>query len=1057
ISEWINNWYLKTVGGGGNPLARRPDPEDGAMLEATWVNLKWRPGHYAVSHDVYIGDNFEDVDSGAAHTFVGNTPQASQIVGFVGFPFPDGLVPGTTYYWRIDEVNDANVASPWKGNVWSFWVPSKNAYDPGPADGVGVVLTNATLSWATGFGGKLGHVYFGKDAAEVEAGAGTTYKGPVVATTYDPGLLEEGTTYYWRVDQFDGVETHKGDVWSLTTVPNVAVTDPSLLGWWTLDEGGGTTAVDWSGRGNHGALIGGLEWADGYQGGALEFGVGRYVDCGTGAAEEVAADFTLAAWAKLAPVTVGNYGGIGGRLMYDGTNYFGFAVVRHSSNVYRLWVGDGTADLAKSAASSDVMYTDTEWHHVAGVREGRTNALYIDGVRQASTTLTDFVPSQQFFYIGRQYSTQTDRTFVGLIDDVRLYNKALTADQIAEVMLGNTKTAGNPVPDRDALLDIRDISSLGWSRGSTAASHDVYLGQDRDTVAGADNDAPEFQGNQTGTSLSLASLVEFGGGDYYWRVDEVEAGGTVHAGTIWKFTVPDYLIVDNFESYNNVDPPNTDSNRVFDNWIDGYGTTTNGALVGNDVPPYGEHSVVKSGNQSLVYAYDNAGKTSEATLTLTKGDWTVEGVTKLSLWLRGASANAPDKIYVALNGTAVVYHDDASATQMKGWNQWVIDLSAFGIGLTNVNSITIGIGTKNAPSPAGGTGTMYFDDIAVGNPVVRKAPVNLLTNGGFEDGVIDPWEYWGDVSAEVVQDLVGAAVPEDPIEGDSCLHITVNSPGANNWDYAMIQRGRVFEAGKKYTFSAFLKTREGTMEIRLKPERDADPWEGHGDQVLTITDQWTEYSVTTPVIPADVDPAATTFHFAFGPGEFWVDGVRFYEGEPFTPPPAGAIVLGDFEGGLDGWFERDATLSLSPTGATVGTGALQIDGPGDWHINTLLDLKPHRVAFGQPGATITADVTVFDADLTTTWMNVEMVINAQNNDDAGPNNNIGWQSLGAQDVVRDGQPQTLTWALPESLTTAISGVDDNISWFELALVSNLDGASVTKFYVDNILLVVPAP
>ena len=59
----------------------------------------------------------------------------------------------------------------------------------------------------------------------------------------------------------------------------------------------------------------------------------------------------------------------------------------------------------------------------------------------------------------------------------------------------------------------------------------------------------------------------------------------------------------------------------------------------------------------------------------------------------------------------MVYHDDPAATQLKGWNEWVIDLAAFGVDLTNVNSITIGVGTKNAPSPTGGTGTLYFDDI----------------------------------------------------------------------------------------------------------------------------------------------------------------------------------------------------------------------------------------------------------------------------------------------------------------------------------------------------------
>jgi hypothetical protein len=105
---------------GGQPLARRPDPKDGALLEQTWGTLSWSAGDFAVSHDVYIGDNFNDVNDGAADTFIGNQAATTLILGFPGFPLPDGLVPGTTYYWRIDEVNDANAASPWKGDVWSF-------------------------------------------------------------------------------------------------------------------------------------------------------------------------------------------------------------------------------------------------------------------------------------------------------------------------------------------------------------------------------------------------------------------------------------------------------------------------------------------------------------------------------------------------------------------------------------------------------------------------------------------------------------------------------------------------------------------------------------------------------------------------------------------------------------------------------------------------------------------------------------------------------------------------------------------------------------------------
>jgi len=109
---------VMTGAGSGFPLAMAPDPEDGAMLEATWANLSWRAGSFAVSHDMYFGTSFDDVNDGAEGTFVGNLGTTFQVVGFAGFPAPDGLQPGTTYYWRIDEVNDAN-AAPARGKVMS--------------------------------------------------------------------------------------------------------------------------------------------------------------------------------------------------------------------------------------------------------------------------------------------------------------------------------------------------------------------------------------------------------------------------------------------------------------------------------------------------------------------------------------------------------------------------------------------------------------------------------------------------------------------------------------------------------------------------------------------------------------------------------------------------------------------------------------------------------------------------------------------------------------------------------------------------------------------------
>ncbi|MHC4628241.1 MAG: LamG domain-containing protein [Planctomycetota bacterium] len=477
--------------------ARDPIPPDGAIYEDAWANLGWTAGDFAASHDVYLGEGFDDVNNGLADTFRGNQSSTTLLVGFPGYPLPDGLVPGTTYYWRIDEINDADPNSPWRGDVWSFSVPPKKAYNPDPADGAEFVALDAVLSWTGGLGAKLHTVYIGDNYDDVDNATEGASSG---TATYAPGTLGPEKVLYWRVDEFDGIETHKGDIWAFTT--------PGAV--------------------------------------------------------------------------------------------------------------------------------------------------------------------------------------------------------------------GSPQPANGA-VDVEMTATLSWTAADNASSHEVYFGTDADAVNNATTASPEYIGPKPLGAESHDPEGLAWGGSYAWRVDEVYPTGVVK-GLVWTFTTADFIIVDDFESYDDIDPLAGEPgvNRIFDKWIDGFGTTTNGALVGNDLPPYAEQTIVHSGDQSLVYRYDNAGKTSEATLTLVHSagsgqayprDWTEQDVTKLSLWHRGALANAPDRLFVALNGTVVVYRDDASATQLSGWNEWVIDLIVFGMDLTNVNTITIGVGTKNSPVPDGGQGTMYFDDI----------------------------------------------------------------------------------------------------------------------------------------------------------------------------------------------------------------------------------------------------------------------------------------------------------------------------------------------------------
>jgi len=181
-----------------------PSPVDGAVVEGTWINITWTGGANAASFDVYFGDNLEDVTNGAGGTFRGNQDKTLNffIAGFAGYPFPDGLVPGDTYYWRIDEVQTDGTVQ--QGSVWSFNIPSNKATEPNPADGTEFVDTGITLSWKPGFGAKLHTVYFGTDFDEVNNATGGTQQG---VPSYTPSTLESEKVYYWRVDEFDGSAT----------------------------------------------------------------------------------------------------------------------------------------------------------------------------------------------------------------------------------------------------------------------------------------------------------------------------------------------------------------------------------------------------------------------------------------------------------------------------------------------------------------------------------------------------------------------------------------------------------------------------------------------------------------------------------------------------------------------------------------------------------------------------------------------------------------------------------------------------------------------------------
>jgi hypothetical protein len=706
---------------GAVPTSSAPSPADGALFESTWASLSWRPGAHAVSHDLYFGTNFDDVNDGAEGTFVGNLATTSQVVGFVGFPAPDGLIPGTTYYWRVDERNDADPNSPWKGDVWSFLVPPMSAYEPSPSDGAKFVHADAELSWTAGMNAKLHYVHFGDNFDDVnKATAGTV----ATDTTYAPGMLELGKTYYWRVDESNPPNpTVKGDVWSFTIIPDIPIIDPNLVGWWKFEAGAGNEVIDFSGHGNHGTIVDKVHWVPGQFNLALEFFGDNQGHVELPTSMVTTASGSVAMW-----VNTNQTGDLysEGTFWYgaesSGTGLMGFGeqeIHIHSQTTGALgfWMGGAT-----SVSMDGPMLAGTGWNHVA-VTWDQTDGcrLYCNGVQADFQMHNGKVADLAVIRLGRP--NRNFRFLKGFLDDVRLFDHAITAAQVNEIMAKgeDPRKAGIPSPANATVAAITVAATLTWSAGEGASQHDVYFGTDRGAVADADaTDTTGIYRGRQGATFYTPPDVEWGGGPYYWRVDEYNTDGTISKGYVWNFTVADFIVIDDIEDYNDYPP-----NEVWATWVDGYEVPTNGSTIGYPDPDWnaGEHyvetTIVHGGSQSMPFFYDNNFKYSEATRTLTyPRDWTEQGVGVLSLWFYGDTANVAEQMYFALNGIATVYHDNPDAALIEKWTEWRIDLQEFaaqGVNLTNVNTISIGFGDKNNLR-AGGSGMVLFDDIRLYRP-----------------------------------------------------------------------------------------------------------------------------------------------------------------------------------------------------------------------------------------------------------------------------------------------------------------------------------------------------
>jgi len=489
-----------------------------------------------------------------------------------------GFNPGGVYY--LD-------------NVQMFG--SGPAYDPVPADGARDVTTETILSWTSGVYADKHDVYFGTSFNDVNDASRANPQNILVSqdydlNTYDPGNLAYGENYFWRVDEVNGTDIWKGEVWSFTTAyPSGGY----VLGDWedNLDNWilypGSDASLSYSTTGatlNNKSLK--LEVTSGYW--ILRLNLNAEQLEALKANDILKMDVTWVAsewightWSQIHKVSF-NSSATGWREM----NF----PVSDTSNP----VSPGSWDPSSGDIDTRTLAWDYSDIDVSGIEEGGWTQINISQNHDPSAG------------IGTYY-----------FDNARLIN---------------SKLASKPYPASMQTEVPRD-EYLSWNPGTTAVTHDLYFGTSFADVNNVTRNDLASYPNVIYQNLAVSTfkpgILELDR-TYYWRVDEVNEPN-FWKGDVWSFTVGEFLVVDDFDDYNNYEP-----DRIFDTWKDGWGTTTNGAIVGYEDIPFAEQNIVHGGSQSMPYTFDNNLKYSEATMTLIdQRDWTAEDVRRFSLWFRG--------------------------------------------------------------------------------------------------------------------------------------------------------------------------------------------------------------------------------------------------------------------------------------------------------------------------------------------------------------------------------------------------------------------------------------
>ncbi|MHC4619252.1 MAG: LamG domain-containing protein [Planctomycetota bacterium] len=728
ITVWASTIYT---------WARNPDPENRAAdLCPDSVVLSWTPGVLTATtngHDVYFGTDYGDVSSATTSTpdvYKGRQTASTYDAGAIESPQPD-----RTYYWRIDQVDKDNPAVIYPAKrIWQFTTNDGNAFDPAPAHNEKRVEPVITLTWSPGCWATSSKVFFGTSYAQVQSMTDPSAIRGLGSESYDPGTLELETDYYWRVDSA-GEQTYKGEVWKFTVRSRIV--DENMRVWYEFEQTAGPSASDSSGYDNHGSITGAGEgeWEpnDGYFGGALRFPTDNSytMSVPSDVLAAISSAVTVAVWVSpdedmdaTDDEALFDAGDLG-----ENGNYKMTARLPNGSGSVTWRAGNRTNDVMTWKDGDPVSWVG-EWHHLAFLKDETAGVMkiYFDGFVADSNNVVDITISNikgKPFALGSH--NHQNAGWYGLVDDFRVYDKALTDKQVQALYRGgDLGQAWRPLPP-DGAKDVLRDEILTWQPGDYADRHRIFFGTDWDDVNDmTDPCALNLLGDETyDPTLEL-------GRTYYWRVDEVnDTNARTWKGKVWTFTAADFLLIEDFESY---DPM---TNLLNETWLEGARSLpyppwfefVNGATVILGISYADPPDPVHRGKQSMIFIYGNDGwdgmipyySESERIFDAPQ-DWTQEDVKVLTLFFYGDpnnDANATEQMYAMVedadSNTAINYghypDEDMNDIKEAEWQEWNMALADFtGVDMNAVTKMYIGFGIRDGNVP-GGAGIVYFDNV----------------------------------------------------------------------------------------------------------------------------------------------------------------------------------------------------------------------------------------------------------------------------------------------------------------------------------------------------------